>query len=84
VATFEHTIPAPGSAVRVRLGRGDEELVVVVVNGPGGPAPASRGGAGLAGIRERAEALRGRFEAKPSEGGFRVTVRFPLSTEAGA
>ncbi|GAA2081488.1 histidine kinase [Pseudolysinimonas kribbensis] len=75
---------APGSAVRVRLERGPDELVVEVVNGLGRPAPASRDGAGLAGIRERADALRGTLEAAPYQGGFRVRVRFPLTNEEPA
>jgi signal transduction histidine kinase len=73
---------APGAAVRIRLARDGDAVTAEVVNGPGArPATTSADGVGLAGIRERAAALRGEFEAAPFEGGFRVRVRLPLAPE---
>jgi signal transduction histidine kinase len=73
---------APGAPVRIRLARDGDAVTAEVVNGPGTrSAAASVGGVGLAGIRERAAALRGEFEAAPHEGGFRVRVRLPLLPE---
>lgn len=73
---------APGASVRIRLARDGDAVAAEVVNGAGArPAATSVGGVGLAGIRERAAALRGEFEAAPHAGGFRVRVRLPLVPE---
>jgi signal transduction histidine kinase len=49
-------------------------------NGAGGGAP----GHGIAGMRERAQAVGGQVEAGPRfSGGFRVWARLPAATEAG-
>jgi signal transduction histidine kinase len=69
-----------GSA-RVRLDYGDERLTVQVDDdGLGAPVPSPEGaGRGIAGMRERAQALNGTFEAGPRPGrGFRVRARFPI------
>ncbi|MFQ5593729.1 MAG: sensor histidine kinase [Anaerolineae bacterium] len=48
----------------------------------GGLAQEGRGGYGLRGLRERAEALRGAFSAGPDEaGGFRVEMSLPVISE---
>lgn len=48
-------------------------------NGRGGTGEASPGGHGISGMRERVEALNGRFEAGPVDsGGFRVAATIPL------
>jgi signal transduction histidine kinase len=72
---------AAGSA-RVRLDYGDEHLTVQVDDDgdPGAPVPSRDGGGrGIAGMRERVQALNGTFEAGPRPGrGFRVRARFPI------
>jgi signal transduction histidine kinase len=54
--------------------------VRVVDDGEGGPAPAPAGeGTGLVGMRERVEALGGRFDAGPAgPRGFEVSAQLPL------
>jgi signal transduction histidine kinase len=77
---------ASGAAttVTVRQERGD--LLVEVVN-EAAPAAAAFGdgaGAGLAGMRERAEALGGTLQAGPrADGGFAVRARLPMAFAAG-
>ncbi|HLI58811.1 MAG TPA: histidine kinase [Solirubrobacteraceae bacterium] len=78
---------APGSetAVAVTIG---EEIVVVVENRlaavpvPAGPLASSGGGYGIAGMRERAEALAGTLAAGPTPHGWRVELRIPSGGEA--
>ncbi|HEY1919682.1 MAG TPA: sensor histidine kinase [Streptosporangiaceae bacterium] len=72
-----HAGPATAA---VRLEYRDDELTVAVEDDGQGPAqPPRRGGNGLAGMRERAAAAGGQFEAGPRPGGgFRVTARLPL------
>ncbi|MGW3606700.1 sensor histidine kinase [Micromonospora sp. NPDC005161] len=64
---------------RVRLGWEPEWLDIEVTDdGAGADAPATSGGHGLAGMRERVERLGGQFDAGPGrEGGFRVRARLP-------
>lgn len=69
----------PAARAQVSLTLKPESVAIEVsddgvgVNGSAGP-----GGHGLAGMRERAEALGGRFDAGPGpEGGFRVRARLP-------
>lgn len=74
---------APGSRVRVQVQvqvRDDDETVDIdVVNSAGASTPPTgRPGIGLIGIRERALALRGTFEAARHGDGFRVHVTLPL------
>jgi signal transduction histidine kinase len=69
-----------GARARVRLGRGDRAVEVEILDdGRGAPAGLREGG-GLAGMRERAAALGGSFEAgsRPG-GGFRVRASLPVS-----
>jgi signal transduction histidine kinase len=70
------------ASVSVTLRRSDDTLSVEVVDdGAGAPAPASAAdGHGITGMRERALALGGTFEAGPVKGGgWRVAATLPLS-----
>lgn len=74
---------APGSEITVSVRSDAEALDVAVVNGPADatraqhPAPGS--GLGLAGVRERVEALGGAVTAGATDaGGFAVRARLPL------
>jgi signal transduction histidine kinase len=81
---------ARATRVSVRLGYGDDELTVQVdddgtgATDPAGPTAAAASahdgpGRGIAGMRERVQALGGTFEAGPRPGrGFRVRARFPI------
>ena len=56
-------------------------MIGVVDDGRGGSPPED--GHGLAGMRERAEAVGGRFRAGPrTEGGFQVYARLPVAEAA--
>jgi signal transduction histidine kinase len=56
-----------------------QEVVVEVTDGGSRPARTGAGGHGLIGMRERAAAHGGEFDAGPSErGGFRVRARLPV------
>jgi signal transduction histidine kinase len=71
------------TTARVTLSYTDEELRVEVLDG--GRSQADRtpqgGGHGIAGMRERAEAVGGTLIAGPGpDGGFRVQARLPLSS----
>jgi signal transduction histidine kinase len=88
--TYRHAGP---SEATVRLTyRPDELLVSVADNGRGaggtpngarGDATTAGGGHGLGGMRQRAEALRGTFDAGPRPGGgFQVTATLPTSLRA--
>ena len=71
------------STARVRLEYGDDQLTVQVdddgVNASVPPVVAA--GRGIAGMRERVQALSGTFEAGPRPGrGFRVRARFPIES----
>jgi len=65
--------------------RDGNTLVIEVVDTGSGPADSGPvTGHGLAGMRERAVALGGSFEAGPAAGrGFRVTARLPLGGRGG-
>jgi signal transduction histidine kinase len=73
---------AAGSVVRVRLGvRAGELAIDVSDDGAVVPSPlaASGLGLGLAGMRERVEALGGMLDAGPRpDGGWRLEARLPL------
>lgn len=76
---------APGSAIRVELDVTATELSLAVENTASLDTEArlaSVGGKfGLAGLRERIEALRGTLEAGPTQSaGWRLAVRLPLSS----
>jgi signal transduction histidine kinase len=75
---------AEAEAATVRLDYGEEELEVGVEDDGRGPVGGSAGdGSGIDGMRERASALGGRFEAgaRP-EGGFRVRAHLPIGGAA--
>jgi signal transduction histidine kinase len=73
---------ADAGSARVRLDYGDEHLTVQVDDDGDASAPVPTrdgGGRGIAGMRERVQALNGAFEAGPRPGrGFRVRARFPI------
>jgi signal transduction histidine kinase len=74
---------APGAAVTVSVSHGSSAVVLLVANGPGGPAgPPANGhgtGHGLTGMRERAALLGGSLSAGPSpDGGFVVSAVLPF------
>ena len=69
---------APGAEVCVTVEQRPGELVVRVVNGPGGAVRAVSGGFGLVGLAERVRTLGGRFTAEPRlDGGFLVEAVLP-------
>ena len=77
---------APGSEATVRITIGDQITAVIEnrlaeVPVTAGPLAASGGGYGIAGMRERAEALGGTLTAGPTEAGWRVEFRVPASGE---
>ncbi|CND60387.1 integral membrane sensor signal transduction histidine kinase [Mycobacterium tuberculosis] len=78
-----HAGPGPVTA-RVRIAYGEHEVVVLVEDdGRGAPLLDDRpGGSGIRGMRERAAALGGTFDAGPRPGGgFRVRAALPLDEE---
>jgi signal transduction histidine kinase len=80
---------APGAAVAitVRPDEDDRQMVVTVVNdAPPAASPRSDGtpGYGLIGLDERVRLVGGTLDARPTDGGFTVGVRFPLKPEAAA
>src|SRR5690242_14731343 len=75
---MRHAGPAK-AAVEVRYGEG-AITVEVVDDGEGAPVPVNGSGHGIAGMRERAEALGGAVDAGPRpEGGFRVFATLPTA-----
>lgn len=67
----------------VRVGRGNDELVVSIKNAPGSAGPSGGGGHGLAGMRERVSMFGGSLTAVgTSDGGFSVIARIPLPANA--
>jgi signal transduction histidine kinase len=76
---------APGARVDVQLVWGEDDVVLEVVDqdGCGDPFPSHGLGAGLSGMRERAELAGGILEAGPVDGGFRVMLRMPLRGTEG-
>jgi signal transduction histidine kinase len=75
---------APGAAVEVHLGLRDGELTIMVRNGTAAETSAiahTGSGLGLAGMRERVEALGGSLAARPdADGSFRLRARLPISS----
>lgn len=63
----------PGATASIRIDRADGELVVAVTNT--GVSTGGRPGRGLAGMRERVEAIGGTFQAGPVDGGWRVDAK---------
>ncbi|MQY06922.1 hypothetical protein ACRB68_50190 [Actinomadura sp. RB68] len=78
-----HAGPGP-VRVRVRIVHGDHDVTVRVDDdGRGAPLLSDTGGAGIRGMRERATALGGTFDAGPrAGGGFRVRATLPLDGES--
>ncbi|GGQ02934.1 signal transduction histidine kinase [Actinomadura coerulea] len=75
-----HAGPGPVTA-RVRIAYGEHEIVVEVEDDGRGASPLDDrpGGSGIRGMRKRAAALGGAFEAGPRPaGGFAVRARLPL------
>jgi signal transduction histidine kinase len=72
---------AHASSVSVVVRADGEQLTIVVSDdGTGGPPSSAGAGAGVRGMRERAEALGGSLEAGPRpEGGWCVQATLPLS-----
>lgn len=68
------------ASATIRIGYGEHDLTVQIDDdGSGTGTATSSGGRGISGMRERAIALAGDFEARPRpEGGFRVRARLPL------
>ena len=71
---------AGAATATVAVDYGDAALTIQVDDDGRGPAgPASQGGQGIAGMRQRVAALGGDFQAGPRPGGgFRVRARLPL------
>ncbi|TDC44918.1 sensor histidine kinase [Actinomadura sp. KC345] len=79
-----HAGPGPVTA-RVHIAYGEHEIVVRVEDDGQGVSLLDdhTGGSGIRGMRERAAALGGAFDAGPRPGGgFRVRARLPLTEEA--
>lgn len=71
---------AGAATATVRLEYKTEEVTVEVTDTGRAAAAPSGGGHGLAGMRERVDALGGEFSAGPmADGGFRVYARLPLA-----
>jgi signal transduction histidine kinase len=74
---------APGREVLVRLGFEPDRLRVTVENDEAaGPSPSEAYGVGIRGMRERAAALGGTFEAGSRDGRFRVRAELPFQRQA--
>lgn len=74
---------APGREVRVRLGFEPARLCVAVQNDGAVEQTATRTyGVGIRGMRERATALGGTFEAGSEQGRFRVCAELPYQRQA--
>ncbi|WP_049558815.1 sensor histidine kinase [Nonomuraea sp. SBT364] len=74
---------AHGSRTEVRVRHGDKEISVAVSTDGSGSRTRSAGGSGrgLAGLRERVDALGGEFSADPqADGGFVVRARIPAGS----
>lgn len=73
---------AAGARAQVRLAYREQEIAVLITNGPSDGSPRTAlpsGGHGLIGMRERVTAHGGGFAAGPTpEGGFRVSAMVPL------
>ncbi|MGW0754019.1 sensor histidine kinase [Streptomyces sp. NPDC002587] len=76
---------APGARTRVSVTVDDDEVLVLVVNGPAPDAvvalETSGTGHGLVGMRERVRLTGGTLDTGPlPDGGFRVAARLPLNS----
>ncbi|HEY5505970.1 MAG TPA: ATP-binding protein, partial [Coriobacteriia bacterium] len=77
---------AGSSTVNVSIGRGEDSLRIEVVDdGTGSAGRTLADGHGITGMRERALALGGTFEAGPlPDGGWRVVAVLPLNARNGS
>ncbi|WP_374777885.1 sensor histidine kinase [Streptomyces sp. NBC_01310] len=80
---------APGARTRVSVTVDEDEVLVLVVNGPARDAvvelETSGTGHGLVGMRERVRLTGGTLDTGPlPDGGFRVAARLPLRTAGGS
>jgi signal transduction histidine kinase len=79
---------APGAPIRLQVTAGPDRVTVAVRNGAARRAPLDeqgrRQGLGLVGMRERIEALGGRFSAGPTGDGWLVTGEIPLTPASRA
>lgn len=77
-----------GGAIKteVAIDYGSDAIVIEVLDeGPSGLTQPAGNGRGLVGMRERAEAFGGTFEAGPLDGrGYRVRATLPLNTPSGS
>ena len=74
---------AGGAATSVRIAYQPTELLIQIDNEPSGQTSNDAGGSGIAGMRERADALGGDLQAgQRGDGGFRVQARLPLKDPA--
>lgn len=75
---------APGAAVRVEVVAAPRRVAVTVHNGPARRTPLDsdgrRQGLGLVGMRERIEALGGRFSAGPTDDGWTISGEIPQTS----
>jgi signal transduction histidine kinase len=76
---------APGAPVTVTLRRTNHQLVVTVTNTATATSSASPDrpdgtGYGLVGLDERVRLVGGTLSARPTDGGFEVTARLPVTT----
>jgi len=69
-----------GTPIHVELDWGDDELRISTRN-TAADAPGPGAGTGLAGVRERLEAVGGSFESGPSDGAWTATARVPVRRE---
>jgi signal transduction histidine kinase len=77
---------AGSASVSVAISRADDALRIDVTDdGAGAATPSDGEGHGITGMRERALALGGTFEAGPRDvGGWRVLAVLPLSVRNGS
>jgi signal transduction histidine kinase len=78
---------APGTPVTVTLRRTEHQLTVAVVNTAPATTSATHGrrdgpGYGLTGLDERVRLVGGTLDARRTAGGFEVTARLPLTSNA--
>ncbi|GAB3661848.1 sensor histidine kinase [Glycomyces tarimensis] len=73
---------APGAPVKVRLAYGERDVELEIVNGPSvqdDTVGVGSGGAGLVGMRERAELIGAELALGPTDdGGWRAALRLPV------
>ncbi|PJJ72291.1 signal transduction histidine kinase [Diaminobutyricimonas aerilata] len=73
---------AAGARVRLIVAHRDGHLELAIESGPGRATDAGGAGLGLVTMRERAEALGGRFTAGPEGSGWAVRAELPVAVRA--